>query len=129
MTMHLIGPWLTTLGKKKGKQKFRNAEQAKKARELDDQWQKLLAKHGATDSKKSSKKSFTPISAPTLKVPENRSTKHIKSVDTGQRGAVNIKQAMQYTGDKIIGIGTMHKSNAVPIFSDKEAKDISSMRR
>jgi len=28
-----------------------------------------------------------------------------------------------------MGIGTMHKSNAVPIFSDKEAKDISSMRR
>jgi hypothetical protein len=28
-----------------------------------------------------------------------------------------------------VGIGTMHKSNAVPIFSDQEAKDISSMRR
>jgi hypothetical protein len=34
-----------------------------------------------------------------------------------------------YTGDKILGIGTMHKSNAVPIFSDDEAKDISKMRR
>jgi hypothetical protein len=34
-----------------------------------------------------------------------------------------------YTGTKIIGIGTMHKSNAVPIFSDDEAKDIASMRR
>jgi hypothetical protein len=30
---------------------------------------------------------------------------------------------------KIKGIGTMHKSNAVPVFSDQEAKDISSMRR
>jgi hypothetical protein len=34
-----------------------------------------------------------------------------------------------YTGTKIIGIGTMHKSNAVPIFTDDEAKEISSMRR
>jgi hypothetical protein len=34
-----------------------------------------------------------------------------------------------YTGTKILGIGTMHKSNAVPIFSDNEAKEISSMRR
>jgi hypothetical protein len=34
-----------------------------------------------------------------------------------------------YTGDKIIGIGTLHKSNAVPIFSDEEAKDIAKMRR
>jgi hypothetical protein len=34
-----------------------------------------------------------------------------------------------YTGTKIKGIGTMHKSNAVPIFSDDEAKDIAKMRR
>jgi hypothetical protein len=34
-----------------------------------------------------------------------------------------------YTGDKIKGIGTMHKSNAVPVFNDTEAKDIASMRR
>ena len=32
-------------------------------------------------------------------------------------------------GDKMKGIGTMHKSNAVPIFTDNEAKEISSMRR
>ena len=30
---------------------------------------------------------------------------------------------------KMKGIGTMHKSNAVPIFTDTEAKEISSMRR
>lgn len=129
MTMHLIGPWLSTSGKKKGKQKFRNAEQAQKARELDDSWQKLLANHGAinTKSKKSSKVSSRKLVIP--KVPEERSTKHIKSLDTGHVGAVNIRKPMQYTGDKIVGIGTMHKSNAVPIFSDKEAKEISSMRR
>jgi hypothetical protein len=34
-----------------------------------------------------------------------------------------------YTGTAIKGIGTMHKSNAVPVFSDDEAKDIASMRR
>lgn len=34
-----------------------------------------------------------------------------------------------YTGDKIIGIATMHKSNAVPIFNDQAAKDVASMRR
>jgi hypothetical protein len=27
------------------------------------------------------------------------------------------------------GIGTMHKSNAVPIFSDEQAVDIAKMRR
>jgi hypothetical protein len=34
-----------------------------------------------------------------------------------------------YTGDAMIGIGTLHKSNAVPIFSTDEAKEISRMRR
>jgi hypothetical protein len=34
-----------------------------------------------------------------------------------------------YTGDKMIGIGVLHKSNAVPVFSDEEAVEISKMRR
>ena len=34
-----------------------------------------------------------------------------------------------YTGDKMKGIGTLHKSNAVPIFTDEEARDQASMRR
>jgi hypothetical protein len=34
-----------------------------------------------------------------------------------------------YTGDKLIGIGTLHKSNAVPIFSNDDAKDQALMRR
>jgi hypothetical protein len=34
-----------------------------------------------------------------------------------------------YTGTKVKGIGTMHKSNAVPIFSDEEAVEIAHMRR
>jgi hypothetical protein len=37
--------------------------------------------------------------------------------------------AKVYTGDKVKGIATMHKSNAVPVFSDEEAISISSMRR
>ena len=42
------------------------------------------------------------------------------------------KEPLQYTGErKLLGIATMHKSNAVPIFeSDKEhAVDIARMRR
>tara|TARA_Y100001938_G_C7934370_1_gene350995 strand:+ start:276 stop:650 length:375 start_codon:yes stop_codon:yes gene_type:complete len=42
------------------------------------------------------------------------------------------KEPMQYTGErKLVGIATMHKSNAVPIFEDdkEHAKDIARMRR
>lgn len=34
-----------------------------------------------------------------------------------------------YTGNKVKGIGTLHKSNAVPIFTDQEAIDQANMRR
>jgi hypothetical protein len=44
-------------------------------------------------------------------------------------GPTSSKQTPAYTGTNIVGIGTMHKSNMVPIFSDQEAQDISKMRR
>jgi hypothetical protein len=58
----------------------------------------------------------------------HRETPYYKSLDTGFVPCVKISDKV-YTGDKIKGIGTMHKSNAVPVFTDDEAKDIASMRR
>lgn len=39
------------------------------------------------------------------------------------------KVANVYTGDYIMGIATMHKSNAVPITSGEQAIEVSQMRR
>ena len=39
------------------------------------------------------------------------------------------KTKTSYTGDKLIGLATMHKSNLVPIFNEEHAKDVSAMRR
>ena len=39
------------------------------------------------------------------------------------------KREMTYTGDKLLGIATMHKSNMVPVFSQESAEDIARMRR
>jgi hypothetical protein len=47
--------------------------------------------------------------------------------DTAGVGAVKDKQI--YTGSNMIGIATLHKSNAVPVFSKEDAEDISKMRR
>lgn len=52
----------------------------------------------------------------------------IASRGTGVGNAALIERHV-YTGDKIIGLATMHKSNCVPVFSESEAKDISAMRR
>lgn len=38
-------------------------------------------------------------------------------------------ESQRYTGSLVKGIATMHKSNAVPIIDDQQAKDISAMRR
>jgi len=129
--MHLEGPWLSTTGKKKGKKKFASAEHARKARALDESWKELQKKWGIEAEEK---KRTRGLSAPSLsssyslKIPEGRNTTaHIKSVDTG--GNAVLKPAKIYTGTKVKGIATMHKSNAVPVFSDEEAQDISKMRR
>jgi len=129
--MHLEGPWLSTTGKRKGKQKFASAEHARKARALDESWKELQKKWGVEAEEK---KRTRAMSAPSLssyyslKIPEGRNTTaHIKSVDTGGNAVLN--PAKVYTGTKVKGIATMHKSNAVPVFSDEEAIDISKMRR
>jgi hypothetical protein len=132
MTMHLEGPWLSTTGKRKGKQKFASAEHARKARALEESWKELQKRWGveAEEKKRTRAMSASSLSSTySLKIPEGRNTTaHIPSRDTGQGIAV-LKPSKVYTGTKVKGIATMHKSNAVPVFSDEEAKDISKMRR
>jgi hypothetical protein len=124
------GPWLSTGGKKKGKKKFRNADEARKARELDESWKELQKKWAveAEDKKRKRAMSAEPLSYK-LTAPAGRTTSnHIPSLNSGA-GVATLAPAKVYTGDKIKGIGTMHKSNAVPIFSDEEAVAIANMRR
>ena len=65
---------------------------------------------------------------PKLTTPVGRTnTNHSPSRDTG--GNATLAPAKVYTGTKVKGIATMHKSNAVPVFSDEEAVEISRMRR
>ena len=129
--MHLEGPWLSTTGKRKGKQKFASAEHARKARELDESWKELQKKWAVEIEDKKRKRAMSAESLSgsySLKIPDGRNTtSHIKSVNTG--GNAILRPSPIYTGTKVKGIATMHKSNAVPVFSDEEAQDISKMRR
>jgi len=127
--MHLCGPALTTTGKKKGKVKFRNATEAQRARQLDAEWKELLKRQGIVAEEKKRKRALAaePL-VYKLDTPIGRTnTHHIPSRDTG--GVAVLAPAKIYTGTKVKGIATMHKSNAVPVFSDEEAIDISKMRR
>lgn len=127
MTMHLVGPWLSTTGKKKGKIKYASAEAKRRELELKAEWQDLKQKIDKTAKIMTPRPLTRPIQLP--KVPPGRdTTSHIKSFDSGI-GVASKRENKVYTGTKIIGIGTMHKSNAVPIFSNDDAKAIASMRR
>jgi predicted ABC-class ATPase len=128
--MHLCGPALSLIGKKKGKVKFRNAEEARKARELDASWKELQKKYelDAEAKKRQRALAAAPLSYK-LSTPPGRTTSHnIPSRNTGD-GIASSKPVQQYTGTKMKGIGVMHKSNSVPIFSDEEAVAIATMRR
>lgn len=128
--MHLHHPSLSLNGKKKGKRKFASAEHARKARDLDESWKELRKKWGIDAEETKRKRALTaePLKGHySLAIPADRSTAHIPSRDTG--GNATLAPAKVYTGTKVKGIATMHKSNAVPVFSDEEAIDISKMRR
>ncbi len=127
--MHLEGPWLSTTGKKKGKKKFASAEHARKAREQEESWKALQKKWGIEAEERKRKRALTaPVMLPTESKPYRRETPHYNSLPFTAGPCTKPEQKV-YTGDKIKGIGTMHKSNAVPIFSDEEAIEISKMRR
>jgi hypothetical protein len=129
MTMHLHHPSLSLTGKRRGKVKFRNADEARKARELEESWKELLKRQGIEDeAKKRARAMRAPTLTYSLSAPPGRETSHhIPSRDTG--GVATLAPAKVYTGTKVKGIATMHKSNAVPVFSDEEAVEISRMRR
>jgi hypothetical protein len=132
MSMHLEGPWLSTTGKKKGKVKWASAEHKRKAEEAERTWKELLKRQGIEQEERKQRRA---MSAPSLSgnyslaIPEGRNTTaHIPSRDTGG-GNATLPAPKVYTGTKVLGIATMHKSNAVPVFSDEQAVDISKMRR
>lgn len=126
MSMHLESPALTMTGKKKGKKKFASAEAKRKAEQLDREWEELNKKWA---SKTVVKKVFkTEPILPTMSTPRTVNTTRVPSLVT-PGGNCAKKEPILYTGTKVKGIATMHKSNAVPVFTDEEAVDISKMRR
>ena len=130
--MHLLPPMYSTTGKKKGKKKFASAEAKRKAEQLDREWKELLKRQGIDQEEKKRKRAMSSgnllSTGYSLAIPAGRNTTaHLKSVDTG--GNATLAPAKVYTGTMVKGIATMHKSNAVPIFSDEQAVDIARMRR
>lgn len=129
MTMHLHHPSLSLNGKKKGKKKFRNADEAQKARDLDADWKELQKKWGVEAEEKKRKRALTlEVWTPGPATHRGAQDPKIASVDTGWAPCVKAPDKV-YTGTEMLGIGQLHKSNAIPVFRQQDAEDLAKMRR
>lgn len=152
MTMHIVGPWLTNTNTKKRQQKITKSQQEEIERgwrernarlkemglpkETIEEYKDWLYGRGKKEKKKTFDKPIIKKAATETQKCQDKEDKSSSSEDKIPKslglwvtGAVSSKPSPIYTGTKVKGIGTMHKSNAVPIFSDEEAVDISRMRR
>ncbi len=88
-----------------------------------------------TTSGRRKKKSSTKSSRPAIRAvqsnspkPYRRETPEYRS-NTSTTASTPRPEPKRYTGSLVKGIGTMHKSNAVPIIDEQHMKDIARMRR
>ena len=125
MTMHLVRG-MSSLNTKRRKTKRKPGWE--KAQAEHDKWLMDKGCHPSQlKSKKKEFKEYVPTKPVYRDVPSYPS---VKTSDTICANPTAKKEPMQYTGDLIVGIGQMHKSNAVPIMrGTKQAEDIAKMRR
>lgn len=93
---------------------------SQKARQLEQEWNQLLQRWEP--------KTVVKGLSPRAPQPYRRETQAVPSLNTFS-GTCTKPEPVRYTGNAIVGIATMHKSNAVPVFSQEQAEEISRMRR
>lgn len=115
MTMHILGPHMTTT-KYNSKSKKTKNKRLLAAQERHEKW---MNDNGYNKKPKESVNKIPNYSSNRPAVP--------LSNDICSNGTAKDKK--EYTGTLVKGIATMHKSNAVPISSAEQAIEISAMRR
>ena len=128
MSMHLVGPYMTTTSYKKRKAKNKTKKMLE-AEAKHDKWLRKMNAHPEQIAESKKKNANVSI----LSVPDySTSGNSIPTSDVIPGGNTSPKERQTYSGErKLLGIAVMHKSNMVPVFADKkeDAKDIARMRR
>jgi len=143
LSMHLVGPALTTTRTKKYKLKLTNAKRRQLECDLFEYNKKrkrngepkvtfdeyLDIRCGRVIKRKLHPSEQGQLDPNYLSLPPHRqTTKHIPSLNTGV-GVATKKETQKYTGENLLGIGQLHKSNAIPVFKQSDAEDLAKMRR
>ncbi|MDA9302627.1 hypothetical protein N8072_00695 [bacterium] len=125
MTMHLLGPHMTTT---KYNSKKSNRKKTAKLAKAEAEHDKFLRKQGVHPDQLAAKKKRQDLNS----IPDYKANKPDVKLGNKVAGHGAHREANTYSGERqLLGIATMHKSNMVPIFADRkeDAKDIASMRR
>ena len=128
MTMSMLGPWMTTTRYDNKKRKNKSERQLQAERE-HDAW---LRKRGLAPDQLAKK---LPHNAKGKRmgvgnIPNYRSDTPTAPTSDRIMATAPKKRENTYTGDELAGIGTLHKSNMVPVRKDSnDAKEIARMRR
>jgi hypothetical protein len=125
MSMHLMGPYMTTT---KYNSKKSNRKKTAKQLKAEAEHDKFLRKQGVHPDQLTAKKKRQDLNS----IPDYKANKPDVELSNKIAGHGPARESNTYSGERqLLGIATMHKSNMVPVFADRkeDAKDISSMRR
>ena len=126
MSMHLVGPYMTTTSYKKRKAKNKTKKMLE-AEAKHDKWLRKMNAHPEQIAESKKKNANVSI----LSVPDYRTSGNsVPTSDVIPGGSTAPAERQIYSGERrLLGVATMHKSNMVPVFDSKDAKDIARMRR
>ena len=144
MTMHMLKGFSSNITKKHKPDKFTKSQMKMFELELLDYnrvckrdgrhkekmtlEQFIDYKHGIINEP-SVKKQTTVYKPEKTETNRKISNRDIKSLNPHDLGVCVLAKKKEYTGTCIVGIATMHKSNAVPVFNLEQAEEIAKMRR
>jgi hypothetical protein len=142
MSMHLVGPYLSTTRYSPKKKKLTQGQLSRlKTQHIEHN--KNMKRMGCPELVIGSFDDYClyikgklPVKIKSKAVDPYRSAPAVRETirypslnSTDSVGVAAKKPAQVYTGKLIKGIATMHKSNMVPVFSQEQAEEISKMRR
>jgi hypothetical protein len=143
LSMHLVGPELTTTRTKKYKLNLTKAKRQQlemdmfhynKDRKRQGESKVTFDEYLDIRCGRVTKRKVHPSEQGTLDPnylslpPHRQNAIRYPSRDDGI-GVATKKEPQQYTGDNMLGIGQLHKSNSVPVFRKEDAEDQAKMRR
>jgi hypothetical protein len=133
MTMHLMGPQYSTTSTRKRKKKLTDSQHTKMCIDwvaYNKQMKKMGCKTKTLEEYIAYRQGKYKPQLKGTPLPKYQVSDHRQKYPSGDGiGTTYARKENVYTGDKLLGIATMHKSNMVPVFSKESAEDIAKMRR